>query len=337
MVVPVYNERRIIEKKIDNVHGLLYPKEKFEVIFVDGGSSDGTDTIIQKHIDSGDRSIRLIRQQGREGIFKAYLAGVMNSNSEIIMLTDAAAYHDPDAVTFLVDRLIDPKVGVVCGRSLVLNESEGLLPKLEKAHRNVDNLLRNAESRVDSTPVAKGEILVARRKICMSLAPKVERLKDASFDSCVCCQARLEGFRAIFEPGAVCYEYAPSNLRDRFERQTIRAAVLIGALSSFRAMCFKRQYGDFGTIILPARLTMLLVLPWLILSGLTLLIADVFLDPIFAISICVVCLIAMLSTQIRALMVAFVTTQIVLAVASLRLLFRGGAWQMIDSVPSTRR
>lgn len=45
IIVPVYNEAAIIEKLIDNLNQF---KDYCEIIFVDSGSSDGTDRIIEK-------------------------------------------------------------------------------------------------------------------------------------------------------------------------------------------------------------------------------------------------------------------------------------------------
>ncbi len=45
IIVPVYNEAFIINKLIDNLGQF---KDSCEIIFVDGGSSDGTNRIIEK-------------------------------------------------------------------------------------------------------------------------------------------------------------------------------------------------------------------------------------------------------------------------------------------------
>lgn len=336
MLVPVYNESKIIEKKIDNIRNLSYPKNKFEVVFVDGNSSDGTPRLIQESISSGDSNIRLISQARRDGIYHAIVMGILNSSSDIVVLTDGASYHDPESVTHLVDHFSDPKVGVVSGKAIILNEKEGFLPKLEAEYRDFSDFVRLAESRIDSTPDMKGELLAARREICMTLIPKLKQLKSASFDNCLSYQARLDGFRAIFEPNARFYEYAPASLRDRLKAQTRRAGVYVGVLISFRGMLLNRKYGDFGTKILPAHLVMLVIVPWFVLANFTFLIADVFLDPIFAVSMWAAFAMALLSKRIRVLTISFGLAQIALAVASLCLLF-GRTSQMADRVPSTRR
>lgn len=336
IIVPVYNESMIIEKKIENIRNLSYPKDKLEVVFVDGNSSDATPTLIQKSIDSGDKYIKLLPQPKREGYNQAILTGILNSTSDIIVLTDAASFHDPDAVSYLVDRLSDSNVGVVTGKAVMLNEEEGFLPSLESEYRNFHDFIRLAESRIDSTPDMKGELLAARKDLCVKLASTLRQLERASFDMSLSYQARLEGFRAIFEPRARFYEYAPTSLRDRFKVQTRRAVFFVGTLLSFKAMLLNKRYGAFGTAILPAHLVMLAVVPWIAIACGTLLILDIFLDPVFALSFWSVSAVAMLSKRIRALASSFALAQVALAAALLRLLL-GRTSQMIDTAKSTRR
>jgi cellulose synthase/poly-beta-1,6-N-acetylglucosamine synthase-like glycosyltransferase len=42
VIVPTYNERPVIEKKLRNLAEMDYPKEKIEIVVVDSASSDGT-------------------------------------------------------------------------------------------------------------------------------------------------------------------------------------------------------------------------------------------------------------------------------------------------------
>lgn len=49
VIIPVYNEERYIENCILSLLRQDYPKEKIELMFVDGNSTDGTKSIIDKY------------------------------------------------------------------------------------------------------------------------------------------------------------------------------------------------------------------------------------------------------------------------------------------------
>lgn len=42
IVVPTYNEERVIKRRIENLLSQDYPKNKYEIIVVDSGSTDAT-------------------------------------------------------------------------------------------------------------------------------------------------------------------------------------------------------------------------------------------------------------------------------------------------------
>jgi len=42
VIIPVYNEETVIERRIDNIFDTSYPSEKIEIIVVDSGSKDKT-------------------------------------------------------------------------------------------------------------------------------------------------------------------------------------------------------------------------------------------------------------------------------------------------------
>jgi len=70
IVVPTYNEEKVIEKRIKNLFELDYPKDKYEIIVVDSGSADSTaqivEKLIEKHYSSG-LNLRLIKEEERKG------------------------------------------------------------------------------------------------------------------------------------------------------------------------------------------------------------------------------------------------------------------------------
>ena len=86
IVVPAYNEARRIESTLEKL--LAYGTgrfDRFEVIVVDDGSSDGTSDVVKKRF--GDR-VRVIRQ-GRGGKGAAVRTGVFASSTTWLMFVDA--------------------------------------------------------------------------------------------------------------------------------------------------------------------------------------------------------------------------------------------------------
>jgi len=335
LITPTYNEEKIIRKKIQNIEELNYPKEKIEVIFVDGCSTDQTGEIIQDCIEKRSKFIRLIKQNQRGGYNTGISDGILNSKGEIIVVTDTGAYHHPDALKHLVKHFKDSKVGAVTGKEIVLSgHKKELGPKLEAVYRNFYDFMRIAETEMDSTLDSKGEILAIRRGVCMHVLAKLQLSPNASFDSCVPYQAKLEGYRTIYEPRARYYEHAPSTIMDRMRQQVRRASVLIGSMLIFKNLLMNKKYNKLGLVIMPAHFIMLLILPWLFLSGSVCLLILTIMNPIW-LALWAIPLTALLISKSRLFFVSFIQSQIALMIAALRVATHRGSL-FIDTLPSTR-
>ena len=336
IVVPVYNEEKVIAKKIQNIDEIVYPNNKIEVIFVDGQSTDRTSEIIVDEAHRCQKSVRLIKQEQRDGYTNAVIRGIFNSQGEIIVAMDAASYHYPDAMEHLVKHFADPEIGAVTGKEVVLGNDKQLGPQLEKSYRFFYDLMRKAETEMDSTPDSKGEILAVRRAICIGIIPNLKLSVNASFDSCVPYQAKLMGYRTIYDEQAKYYEYTAASFTDRMKVQIRRATVLIGAMFMFKRMLFNKKFGKFGLLILPAHFTLYCLLPSIFILGFVSLAISTLVNPMFVIPLWGILAVGILASgKSRAIMLSFIQSQFALFVALFRLAGRRQSL-FIESVQSTR-
>lgn len=336
LIVPVYNEEKIIAKKIQNVEELMYPNDKVEIIFVDGHSTDKTPQIIMDHAKNAQKSVRLIEQNERNGYTGAVVEGILNSSGKIIVATDAASYHYSDALQCLVKNFIDPEIGAVTGKEIVIGKGKDLGPQLERSYRFFYDFMRTAETEMDSTPDTKGEILAVRKEVCKGLLPILSRSPNASFDSCVPYQGKLMGYRTVYDEDAKYYEYAPASFTDRLTQQIRRATVLIGAMFLFKNMILNKKFGKFGSLILPVHFVLDCVLPSVFMVGIFALIVSTMLNPLNVALLWAIAVVAtIVSQKSRALFFAFVQAQFALFIAVFRLARRKKSLY-IDTIPSTR-
>ena len=180
--------------------------------------------------------------------------------------------------------------------------------------------------------------MAVRREICENLTRRIHLSPSASFDCCIPYQAKLEGYRTVFEPKAVYYEYAPSSFIDRMKQQIRRAAILIGSMLLFRNMIMNKQYGKFGSVIVPIHFVMQVILPWLFVLGCTSLFIMTVLDPLSTITMwgALLLVAVLVSLKNRALLLSFIQSQLALAIGTLRVATRRNS-VIIDTIPSTRK
>jgi cellulose synthase/poly-beta-1,6-N-acetylglucosamine synthase-like glycosyltransferase len=132
--LPIFNERFVIERLLDAVCRLEYPREKIEVQVLDD-STDETRTLarelVERHAEMG-HAISYHHRRDRRG-FKAgaLQEGMKTANGEFIAIFDADFVPPPDFLLKLVHYFSDPKVGMVQGRWAHINRDYSLLTNVE--------------------------------------------------------------------------------------------------------------------------------------------------------------------------------------------------------------
>ena len=130
VVIPAYNEGAMVAKAIDSVAGANYDPEKLEIIAVDDGSTDDTWTHIQHAVARHGNRVRAIRLERNRGKREALATGFRLGTGEIFVTVDSDSVVDANSLLALAGPFASERVGIVAGKVLVYNRSEGLIPRM---------------------------------------------------------------------------------------------------------------------------------------------------------------------------------------------------------------
>ena len=114
ILIPVYNEVENVALLADALLPALEQLGRsFEVIFVNDGSTDGTDRALEE-LAHGDRRVRVINFRRNVGQTAAMMAGIDHARGAIIVPMDGDLQNHPDDIGPLVHKL-DEGYDVVSG------------------------------------------------------------------------------------------------------------------------------------------------------------------------------------------------------------------------------
>lgn len=259
IIIPTYNEKSVIARRIENFKSIEYPRDKLQVVIVDD-STDSTPEIIER-MKGDNLDLTLIKRTERGSFNGAVKAGFEVSLGSIISITGAETCFATDSLLQIAKHFSREDVGVVTGRMVTKNQ-QVLSGKLEKAYRELYDFMRRAESLMGSCFDVKGELNAARREIVGEILKNQDiATGKGSADTCFAFQGIEMGMRTVYEPEAVYYEDAPARIRESFQQTIRRGQVHIEAMSAYRDIFFNRNFGIFGLVIAPAHLAMVLILP----------------------------------------------------------------------------
>jgi len=113
IIVPMRNERRFIERCLRSLLEQDYPRDRFEVLVVDGASSDGSRTIVDR-MASQFASLRVIDNRSQQTA-RGLNIGLAFAKGDVIARLDAHAAAAPDFVRESVAALERTGADVVGG------------------------------------------------------------------------------------------------------------------------------------------------------------------------------------------------------------------------------
>lgn len=116
IVVPTLNSKKTIEKCIKSLVNLSYPKNKHEIIVVDGGSNDGTVEIIKKY-----KKVKLI--QTKKGTSHQRNVAIKKARGELIALTDSDCVVDKNWLKKGIWHFKHEKIAIVGGPNFTPKDS----------------------------------------------------------------------------------------------------------------------------------------------------------------------------------------------------------------------
>jgi len=302
IIVPTYNEESLIEQKISNILRTVNSKKvSFSIYVIDDGSKDGTCEIVKRLKE--EKSLKnLFILTNSENFGKATRLNSLfkKLKEDIFVITDADSMWETGSLENILKNFADPKIGAVTGKILVTQKGNSFALKEESVYRRFFDLWRRAESNLDSCSVFNGPLMAVRRKVARQV--KIDR-DTYTDDIDLLFKVRRLGYRAVYEPNAIVYEFLSTSVIKRMKQEIRRARGL--TMVFLRNTKVFGRFGYFGRIIYPLSFYFHILSPFIFLASILVL-------PFFIIENPILCLgfLSFLIPSVRNAVVGFVTRQI---------------------------
>ena len=211
VIIAVFNEEKVLRRKIENCLRIDYPKEKLEILVGSDGSADATDDIIKSYSDKGIKGNFAEVRRGKPATINAL---VKKAKGEILFFTDARQIVERDSLKKLVRNFQDKSIGCVSGE-LLLKEKVSTTGRGVGVYWKYEKYIREMESDAYSMIGATGAIYACRKELFSPLP------EDTILDDVYTPLKVVEkGYRAIFEREARAYDVIVEIPREEHKRKT---------------------------------------------------------------------------------------------------------------------
>jgi cellulose synthase/poly-beta-1,6-N-acetylglucosamine synthase-like glycosyltransferase len=223
--LPLYNERYVLERLIDEIVKIEYPRELLQIQVLDDSTDDTRDfaaALCERYGNIG-HPIEYVHRTNREG-FKAgaLQAGLKTATGEFIAVFDADFIPPPDFLTRTIHHFADSKIGVVQTRWSYLNRDYSFLTEVEAVMLDGHFILEHgARSRAGYFFNFNGTAGILRRAMIDDAGGwQHDTLTE---DSDLSYRAQLRGWKFVYIPGLECPSELPIELHG-FQVQQFRWA-----------------------------------------------------------------------------------------------------------------
>lgn len=267
VIVPAYNEGKVIETTLRSLLASPYPN--FEILVVDDGSTDDTADVVRALAASQPR-VRLICQPNG-GKAKAANHALTIARGEIVVAVDADTIVAPDAIPKMVAHFASPDVTAVCGNIAVGNVN-GLFTAFQAIeYVTSQNFDRRAYSTLNCISVVPGALGAWRREAVLAAGGYSDETLTEDADLTLAILRR--GGRVVYEPEAHGMTEAPESLRALLKQRFRWTYGTYQCLWKHRGGFFK---GALGWIGLPNMVIFQVIFPLLSPIGDVIMVASIF-------------------------------------------------------------
>lgn len=250
VIVPAYNEGKLVYATLKSLTNSLYPEEKLQLIAIDDGSKDDTWKWMKKaKAELGDR-VSIYQQPSNQGKRHALYRGFNLGTGDVFVTVDSDSIVENDTLRNLVSPFVTNKnCGAVAGNVRVLNNEKAIIPRMLNVSFVFSfEFIRSAQSVLGSVLCTPGALAAYRRNAVMNCLPEwinqtfMGKPTDIGEDRAMTNMILKQGFHVLFQRNAYVLTNIPEKYSSlhkmftRWERSNVRENLMMSkfAFTPFR-------------------------------------------------------------------------------------------------------
>ena len=166
LIVPCYNEEKVIEKTLASLLVLDYPRDRLEITAVDDGSTDSTYEMIKSFEKYG---VRILKKENG-GKHTALNLAIKNSTAPFLGTIDADSYVHPQALKRIMRHFDNPKVMATIS-TIKISKVRNIIEGVQYVEFLLSAFLKKMYSILGSINAIPGPLSVFRREVFDILGP----------------------------------------------------------------------------------------------------------------------------------------------------------------------
>lgn len=246
VIVPCFNEEKSVEKTINSLLNLDYPKDKLQIIIVNDGSKDKTQEVIQQF--TGIPNVKIFHKENG-GKYTALNLGLKHINTEFFSCLDADSVVEPRAMKKIMKYFSEPEIMAVIPSALVVTPTN-IIQKAQKAEYDMAIFFKKIFSLIGGLHVTPGTLPVYRIKVFKMIGEF--KYGHSGEDMEMAFRMQKNHFKIVQCREAFVHTIPPDSVKMLYKQRVRWLSAFLQNIIDYRSMLFRKKYGNFAWFTLPS-------------------------------------------------------------------------------------
>lgn len=245
-LIPCWNEQDSAAHTIESVLELDYPKEKFNIIAIDDGSTDATWERLQ-HFANNPQVQLLTKENG--GKHSALNHALNFLKTELVVSFDADTKINKDAMKKAAMYFIKDKNLMALGGTVLIDKPKTIAQKAQEIEYEVFSFTKKMLGKADAVFVVPGAFSVFRREVFDTVGGynNAHNLEDIELTI----RMQKAGLKVRHAHDAIVWTKGPDTIKKLYKQRLRWSYGFIMNMLDYKAMLFNKKYKNFGIFTLP--------------------------------------------------------------------------------------
>jgi len=249
IVVPCLNEEKHLRGTMESALELDYPKDKYEILIINNGSTDNTVGVAKQIIaDFPDYNIELISLD-KKGKGLAMNEGLRRAKGEYFICFDVDSYIDKDGLKKLLAHFDDNDNIAAVLPCMKVHKPKNLLEKVQYCEYVINMYYKWLMGLLDCVHVAPGPFSVYRTNVLRKIGGFDEHTITEDLEITYRLQKYHYKIKQVLDVNA--YTLVPRKMKPWYSQRNRWFKGTFQNTWKYRELMFNKKYGDFGMIQLP--------------------------------------------------------------------------------------
>ncbi len=246
ITVPCWNEEKTIEKTVQSLLNLNYPKDKLNIFLIDDGSTDGTWDVIQKFATESNVKIFHKENGGKHTVLNF---GLDHMTTEFFGCLDADSYAHPEALVRIMSYFERDEEIMAVAPSVTVHSPKNIIQNAQEAEYFMGVYFKKMLGFLGAINVTPGPLTVFRKKVFTDLGPYRRAYNTEDME--IAYRMQTNHYKIEHCNDAYVYTNTPSTARKLYKQRLRWIYGFLNNTLDYKRVIFRKKYGNFALFTLP--------------------------------------------------------------------------------------